>query len=93
MTVALRKKLKGGKNEKLKYKKDRRAPTDFEVEMVEGTLCDLNNEPRFKRVCYAHAKHEIYSLKETLTCNYEFVVLTPNPCLHPKYEILQLHSG
>lgn len=58
--------------------------------MVDGTLCDLNNEPRITRVlyvCYAHGKNEIYSLKETSSCNYEIVVLTPNLCLHPKYKI------
>lgn len=91
MTAALRKKLEGEKNEKLKYKKiDGLQLPYFEVEMVDGTLCDLNNEPRVTRVlyvCYAHGKNEIYSLKETSTCNYEFVVLTPNLCLHPKYKI------
>lgn len=58
--------------------------------MVDGTLCDLNNEHRVTKVhyvCYAHGKNEIYSLKETSSCNYEIVVLTPNLCLHPKYKI------
>lgn len=91
MTAALRKKLESEKNEKLKYKKiDGLQLPYFEIEMVDGTLCDINQEPRVTRVlyvCYAHGKNEIYSLKETSTCNYEFVVLTPNLCLHPKYKI------
>lgn len=91
LTADLRKKLEVNKNEKLKYKKiDGLNLPYFEVEMVDGTLCDLNNEARITRVlyvCYAHGKNEIYSLKETSSCNYEIVVLTPNLCLHPKYKI------
>lgn len=91
MTEELRKKLESNKDEKLKYKKiDGLSLPYFEVEMVDGTLCDLNNEPRITRVlyvCYAHGKNEIYSLKETSTCNYEIIVLTPSLCLHPKYKI------
>lgn len=91
MTVELRKQLEVNKNEKLKYKKiDGLQLPYFEVDMIDGTLCDLNNEPRLTRVlyvCYAHGKNEIYSLKETSSCNYEIVVLTPNLCLHPKYKI------
>ncbi|XP_070496411.1 endoplasmic reticulum lectin 1 isoform X2 [Chironomus tepperi] len=91
MTEELRKKLEANKDEKLKYKKiDGLNLPYFEVEMIDGTLCDLNNEPRITRVlyvCYAHGKNEIYSLKETSTCNYEIIVLTPTLCLHPKYKI------
>ena len=50
----------------------------------------LSRQPRITRVlyvCYAHGKNEIYSLKETSSCNYEIIVLTPNLCLHPKYKI------
>ncbi|XP_055711387.1 endoplasmic reticulum lectin 1 isoform X2 [Phlebotomus papatasi] len=60
----------------------------FEVEMGDGTICDLNNEPRVTKVlyvCYAHGKNAIYSLKETSTCNYEMIILTPNLCSHPKF--------
>ena len=64
----------------------------FEITMDNGTLCDLNqNKPRRSKVlyvCFAHGKHEIYSLKETSTCNYEIVVLTPILCSHPKYKPL-----
>lgn len=91
MTEHLRIGLEANKNEKLKYKKiDGLNLPYFEVEMVDGTVCDLNNEARVTRVlyvCYAHGKNEIYSLKETSSCNYEIVVLTPNLCLHPKYKI------
>lgn len=91
MTAGLRKQLEANKNEKLKFKKiDGLNLPFFEVEMVDGTMCDLNNEARVTRVlyvCYAHGKNEIYSLKETSSCNYEIVVLTPNLCLHPKYKI------
>lgn len=60
----------------------------YEMEMTDGTLCDLNNEPRMTKVlyvCYAHGKNEVYSLKETSTCNYEVVILTQALCIHPKY--------
>lgn len=90
-TIELRDKLEKSKDEKLRYKRiDGINLAYFEVEMTDGTLCDLNNEPRVTRVlyvCYAHGKNEIYSLKETSTCNYEIVVLTPSLCLHPKYKL------
>jgi endoplasmic reticulum lectin 1 len=90
-TADLRKSLEENRNEKLRYKKiDGLNLPYFEVHMIDGTLCDLNNEPRMTRVlyvCYAHGKNEIYSLKETSTCNYEIIVLTPTLCLHPKYKI------
>ena len=45
MTIELRKQLEANKNEKLKYKKiDGLNLPYFEVEMIDGTLCDLNNE-------------------------------------------------
>lgn len=91
MTEDLRKHLEANKDEKLIYKKiDGINLPYFEVEMVDGTLCDLNNEPRLTKVlyvCYAHGKNEVFSLKETSTCNYEIIVLTPNLCVHPKYKI------
>lgn len=90
-TIELRDKLEKSKDEKLRYKKiDSINLAYFEVEMSDGTLCDLNSEPRMTRVlyvCYAHGKNEIYSLKEVSTCNYEIVVLTPSLCLHPKYKL------
>lgn len=61
----------------------------FEVEMTEGTQCDLNKESRTIKVlyvCYVHGKNEIYSIKETSTCNYEAIILTPSLCAHPLFK-------
>lgn len=55
---------------------------------ISGTLCDLSNKPRVARVqyvCYKHGKNEVYSFKETLTCEYEIVVLSPLLCAHPQF--------
>ncbi|XP_046389188.1 endoplasmic reticulum lectin 1 isoform X2 [Ischnura elegans] len=60
----------------------------LQLDMVDGTVCDLNGKPRTTRVlyvCHLHGKHEIYSLKESSTCEYEVVVLSPLLCAHPKY--------
>lgn len=60
----------------------------LEVEMTDGTFCDLNDEYRTTKiqyVCYPHGKNEIYSLKETSTCNYEIVILSPTLCVHPSF--------
>ncbi|XP_011162109.1 endoplasmic reticulum lectin 1 isoform X2 [Solenopsis invicta] len=60
-----------------------------EIEMSDGTMCDLNNKPRTVRVlyvCYKHGKHDVYSLKETMSCEYEAIVLSPVLCNHPDYK-------
>jgi len=60
-----------------------------EILMTDGTLCDLNQQPRRTRVlyvCYPAGKNEIYSLKEVSTCEYEVVVLTNVLCSHPSYK-------
>lgn len=60
----------------------------LEIEMTDGTYCDLNGEHRITNVqyvCYPHGKNEVYSLKETSTCNYEVVILTPTLCVHPSF--------
>ncbi|XP_011343381.1 endoplasmic reticulum lectin 1 isoform X3 [Ooceraea biroi] len=60
-----------------------------EIEMTDGTMCDLYNKPRLIKVlyvCYKHGKHDIYSLKETVTCEYEAIVLSPILCDHPDYK-------
>ncbi|XP_032665515.1 endoplasmic reticulum lectin 1 isoform X2 [Odontomachus brunneus] len=60
-----------------------------EVEMTDGTLCDLNNKPRSIKVlyiCYKHGKHDVYSLKETVSCEYEAIILSPVLCTHPDYK-------
>ncbi|XP_063703526.1 endoplasmic reticulum lectin 1 isoform X2 [Culicoides brevitarsis] len=59
------------------------------VNMVDGTLCDLNGTPRTTRVMYVcdvQGKNEVYSLKETMTCSYEIIILTPLLCSHPLYK-------
>lgn len=62
----------------------------FEISMGNGTVCDLNNnKPRQTKiiyVCQIHGKNNIYSLKETSTCQYEFIILSPFLCAHPKYK-------
>uniref|UniRef100_A0A8D8X3U9 Endoplasmic reticulum lectin 1 n=1 Tax=Cacopsylla melanoneura TaxID=428564 RepID=A0A8D8X3U9_9HEMI len=61
----------------------------MEINMTDGTLCDLNGEPRETRVlymCHATGRHDIYSLKETSTCKYEVIILTSLLCKHPKFK-------
>uniref|UniRef100_A0A8C7Y7Z3 Endoplasmic reticulum lectin n=1 Tax=Oryzias sinensis TaxID=183150 RepID=A0A8C7Y7Z3_9TELE len=61
----------------------------YSMEMGNGTPCSLKqNEPRSTSilyVCHPEAKHEILSVAEVTTCEYEVVVLTPLLCAHPKY--------
>ncbi|XP_006825768.1 endoplasmic reticulum lectin 1-like [Saccoglossus kowalevskii] len=62
----------------------------YEVEMDDGTLCDLaNNTPRKSKIlyiCEPTSKQEIYSFEEISTCEYELVVLTPNLCSNPSFK-------
>lgn len=61
----------------------------YSIEMGNGTPCTLKqNQPRSTSVlyvCHPEAKHEILSVAEVTTCEYEVVVLTPLLCDHPKY--------
>ncbi|XP_061766415.1 endoplasmic reticulum lectin 1 [Nerophis ophidion] len=61
----------------------------YSLEMGYGTPCVLKeNQPRATSVlyvCHPEAKHEILSIAEVTTCEYEVVVLTPLLCAHPKY--------
>ncbi|CAH0714622.1 unnamed protein product, partial [Brenthis ino] len=60
-----------------------------EMAMDDGTLCDLNGKSRLTRilyVCYSHGKHEVYSFKETSTCEYEIIILSPLLCEHPQFK-------
>lgn len=59
--------------------------------MAGGTVCDIINAPRttvVRYVCYPHGKNEIYSFKETSSCNYEAIILTSSLCafkaFHPE---------
>lgn len=61
----------------------------YEINMVDGTLCDLNGQPRRVKVlymCYPTGKNEILSLKEISTCEYEVIVLTSILCTHPHFK-------
>lgn len=61
-----------------------------EMNMTDGTLCDLSGTPRSVRVlyiCYRQGKHEVYSLEETRTCEYEVIILSPLLCAHPEYRV------
>ncbi|XP_046802076.1 endoplasmic reticulum lectin 1 [Lucilia cuprina] len=63
----------------------------FEMVLTGGTICDIINAPRttvLRYVCYPHGKNEIYSFKETSSCNYEAIILTSALCaflaFHPE---------
>lgn len=60
----------------------------FELDMTDGTFCELSGEHRTTKVlyvCYPDGKNEVFSIKETSTCNYEVVILTPTLCIHPNF--------
>ncbi|XP_056291980.1 endoplasmic reticulum lectin 1 isoform X1 [Pseudoliparis swirei] len=61
----------------------------FSLEMGNGTPCVLKQDEARSTsvlyVCHPEAKHEILSIAEVTTCEYEVVVLTPLLCAHPKY--------
>jgi len=60
----------------------------FQLNYTDGTVCDLNGKPRQTSVlyvCYVLGKNDIYSIKETSTCEYEVIILSPLLCSHPKY--------
>ncbi len=62
----------------------------IEINMTDGTLCDLSNTKRLTRVfyvCNEDAKHELYSIKETSTCEYEAIVLSPLLCLSQEFKV------
>lgn len=58
--------------------------------MSDGTHCELNGLPRTTRVLYVcdpKGKHEINSLEEVSTCQYEIVVLSPLLCQHTLFKV------
>uniref|UniRef100_A0A8D0L4X1 Endoplasmic reticulum lectin n=1 Tax=Sphenodon punctatus TaxID=8508 RepID=A0A8D0L4X1_SPHPU len=61
----------------------------YPIGMGNGTPCSLRqNLPRSSTVmyiCHPEAKHEILSVAEVTTCEYEVIILTPLLCNHPKY--------
>lgn len=61
----------------------------IEFNFTAGTLCDVNNKPRITRVLYVcseNSKHELHSIKEVFTCEYEAIVLSPMLCLNKNYQ-------
>ncbi|XP_038072354.1 endoplasmic reticulum lectin 1-like isoform X2 [Patiria miniata] len=62
----------------------------YEVLMDDGTPCDLRGDsPRLTRVryiCEGTGRNEMLTIKETSTCEYEAVILTPYLCSHPLYK-------
>ncbi|XP_014213263.1 endoplasmic reticulum lectin 1 isoform X2 [Copidosoma floridanum] len=62
--------------------------TYVEMEMIGGTVCDINSKPRSVKViyvCHQHEKIEVHSIKEVASCEYEAIVKTPWLCEHPDY--------
>ncbi|KAH8409400.1 hypothetical protein KR222_002585, partial [Zaprionus bogoriensis] len=60
----------------------------FEMEYSDGTMCDIIDAPRttmVRYVCYPHGKEDIYSFKETSSCNYEAIILTSLLCTIPAF--------
>lgn len=58
--------------------------------MTGGTKCDLTKQSRVARiiyVCNEEPKHELYSIKEISTCEYEAIVLSPLLCQHKDFKI------
>lgn len=59
------------------------------LNMTSGTKCDLTNQPRVSKVIYVcneEPKHELYSIKEVSTCEYEAIVLSPLLCQHKDFK-------
>lgn len=60
----------------------------FEMVLTDGTMCDIIDAPRtttVRYVCYPHGKNDIYSFKETSSCNYEAIILTSVLCVLPAF--------
>lgn len=66
-----------------------------EISMVGGTQCDVNSNLRYSQVLYGCGEklHEIYSVKETITCEYEVIVLSSLLCKHPKYRMQKMREN
>ncbi|XP_060083802.1 LOW QUALITY PROTEIN: endoplasmic reticulum lectin 1-like [Ylistrum balloti] len=82
--------LLNGVQKKIKIKKiDNIDLPYFEVNMTDGTTCDLTQQPRKSRflyVCQPDGRGEIYEFKEVSTCEYEIVVLTAVLCSNPLFK-------
>jgi len=63
----------------------------FKMSMSDGTLCDLSGRPRQTNVlyvCHPQRKRNVFSVKETSTCQYEVIILTSFLCTHPWYQLV-----
>ena len=61
----------------------------YSVNMTDGSVCDLNNKPRrshVRYICQPDGRGEVYSMKETSSCEYEIIVLTSVLCSHPEFK-------
>ncbi|KAI1295468.1 Endoplasmic reticulum lectin 1 [Halotydeus destructor] len=61
----------------------------IEFNFTDGTVCDLNGKPRTTRVryvCNEDSKHELNTIKEIYSCEYEAVVFSPLICLHKDFK-------
>lgn len=83
------KKKEKSKNAEIPVKKiDRINMPYVEVEMGDGTVCDITNAPRKVKVlyiCHQHGQNEIFSVKEISSCEYEVIAFSPLLCAHPAY--------
>lgn len=62
----------------------------IQFNMTDGTRCDLTKKSRAAKiiyVCNEEPKHELYSIKEISTCEYEAIVLSPLLCQHKDFKI------
>ena len=53
------------------------------VNMTDGTLCDLSQKKRVAKVlyvCVEESLHDLYSIKETSTCEYEVITFSSLLC-------------
>lgn len=65
----------------------------FMVNYTHGSICDVTGQPRTSHVlfvCYEEGQHDIYSIKEIYSCEYEIVILSPILCQHPLYRSREL---
>ncbi|KAL5009237.1 hypothetical protein ScPMuIL_014818 [Solemya velum] len=61
----------------------------YEVNMTDGTHCELKDQPRRAHVmyiCQPEGRGEVYELKEMSTCEYDVIVLTSVLCAHPAFK-------
>lgn len=68
----------------------------YQVNLTDGTICDLTGGPRQAAVlyvCLPDGRGEIFSMKEISTCEYEIIVLTSLLCGHPDFVPKDPHVG